>query len=70
MILPGETEAGVSPIFVSQIMGHANVSILNTYARAIDEYRRSAISKLESLRENQDTQRVSLELPQGIRSIQ
>ncbi len=45
------TEAGVSPIFVAQIMGHSSPSILQTYAKAIDEYRRSAISKLEALRE-------------------
>jgi integrase len=45
------TEAGVSPIFVAQIMGHSSPSILQTYARAIDEFRRSAISKLEALRE-------------------
>jgi integrase len=44
------TEAGVSPIFVAQIMGHSNPNILQTYAKAIDEFRRSAISKLEALR--------------------
>jgi integrase len=43
------TQAGVSPIFVAQIMGHSNPSILQTYAKAIDEYKRSAISKLEAL---------------------
>jgi len=47
------TAAGVSPIFVAQIMGHSSPSILQTYAKAIDEYRRSAISKLESFREAQ-----------------
>lgn len=48
------TAAGVSPIFVAQIMGHSSSSsILQTYAKAIDEYRRSAISKLESFREAQ-----------------
>ena len=45
------TEAGVSPVFVAQLIGHSSASILNTYARAIDEYRRSAITKLEALRE-------------------
>lgn len=47
------TAAGVSPLFVAQIMGHSNTSILQTYAKAIDEFRRSAISKLESFREAQ-----------------
>jgi len=44
------SQAGVSPIFVAQIIGHANTSILSTYVRAIDEYRRDAIHKLEILR--------------------
>jgi len=44
------SQAGVSPIFVAQMMGHASTSILSTYARAIDEYRRDAIRKLEKLR--------------------
>lgn len=44
------THAGVSPIFVAQILGHAGVSILNTYARTIDEFKRDAIHKLEGLR--------------------
>ena len=46
------TQAGVSPLFVAQIIGHASTSILSTYARAIDEYRRDAIHKLENLRSN------------------
>jgi hypothetical protein len=48
------TQAGVSPLFVAQIMqiiGHSGTSILSTYARAIDEYRRDAIHKLETLRD-------------------
>lgn len=47
------TQAGVSPLFVAQIMGHSSPSILQTYAKAIDEFRRSAISKLESFCEAQ-----------------
>ena len=53
------TQAGVSPIFVAQIMGHSSPSILQTYARAIDEYKRSAISKLEALREASSSPRTS-----------
>ncbi len=41
------TQAGVSPIFVAQMLGHSSTSIINVYAKAIDEYRRSAIHKLE-----------------------
>jgi len=44
------TEAGVSPIFVAQIMGHSNPSILPTSVK-VDEFRRSAILKLENFRE-------------------
>jgi integrase len=44
------TQAGVSPIFVAQLIGHSSTSILSTYARFIDEYRRDAIHKLETLR--------------------
>jgi integrase len=44
------THAGVSPLFVAQIIGHSSTSILSTYARAIDEYRRDALHKLENLR--------------------
>jgi integrase len=47
------TQAGVSPLFVAQIMGHANPNILQTYAKANDEYRRAAISTLEAHREAQ-----------------
>ncbi|HEY6388260.1 MAG TPA: site-specific integrase [Candidatus Acidoferrum sp.] len=50
------TQAGVSPLFVAQIMGHSSPSILQTYARVIDEYRRSAISKLDALRVLQTVQ--------------
>ena len=46
------TQAGVSPVFVAQIIGHSGTSILSTYARAIDEYRRDAIHKLEGLRDS------------------
>jgi len=46
--------AGVSPVVVGQIMGYSSPNI-QTYAMAIDEYRRSAISKLEALREAKST---------------
>jgi integrase len=46
------TQAGVSPLFVAQIIGHSGTSILSTYVRAVDEYRRDAIHKLENLRDD------------------
>ena len=42
--------AGVSDVFVAQIIGHATPSILLTYARMIGEYHRTAIQELETLR--------------------
>jgi integrase len=43
--------AGVSDLFVAQMIGHSSPSILQRYSKAIDEYRRDAIRKLEHLRE-------------------
>jgi len=42
--------AGVSDLFVTQMIGHSTPSILQTYSKAIDEYRRDAVRKLEQLR--------------------
>jgi integrase len=58
------TQAGVSHIFVAQIMGHSSPSILQTYAKAIDEYKRSAIAKLEALREAHSAQSTGRQLIQ------
>jgi integrase len=44
--------AGVSDLFVAQMMGHSTPSILQTYAKVIDEYRRDAICKLEAMRDS------------------
>jgi integrase len=43
--------AGVPDVFVSQMIGHAS-GLLQTYAKAITEYRRDAIRKLEAYRES------------------
>jgi integrase len=42
--------AGVSDLFVAQMIGHSTPSILQKYSKAIDEYRRDAVRKLENLR--------------------
>jgi integrase len=42
--------AGVSDLFVAQMIGHSSPSIVQTYAKAIDEHKRDAIRRLESLR--------------------
>jgi integrase len=43
--------AGVPDVFVSQMMGHSG-GLLQTYSKAIVEYRRDAIRKLEELRQS------------------
>lgn len=42
--------AGVSDLFVAQMIGHSTPSILQKYSKAIDEYRRDAVRKLEQMR--------------------
>jgi len=43
--------AGVPDVFITQMLGHAG-GLLQTYAKAITEYRRDAIRKLEAFRES------------------
>jgi integrase len=42
--------AGVSDLFVAQMIGHSSPGILQRYSKAIDEYRRDAVRKLEDMR--------------------
>lgn len=42
--------AGVPDLFVAQMLGHNTPGILQKYSKAIDEYRRDAIRKLENMR--------------------
>ena len=42
--------AGVSDLFVAQMIGHSSPGILQKYSKAIDEYRRDAVRKLEEMR--------------------
>jgi hypothetical protein len=46
----GLSAAGVSDLFVAQMIGHSSPGILQRYAKAIDEYRRDAVRKLEEMR--------------------
>jgi hypothetical protein len=48
--------AGVADLFVAQMIGHSSTSILQKYSKAIDEYRRDAIRKLELMRAGHTTQ--------------
>ena len=40
---------GASPLQIAHAIGHANVGIVTTYARPIDEFQRTAIARLDSL---------------------
>jgi integrase len=42
--------AGVSDLFVAQMIGHNSPGILQKYSKEIDEYRREAVRKLERMR--------------------
>jgi integrase len=55
--------AGEPDLFVAQMMGHSSASILPTYAKVIDEYRREAIKKLAGFRQSQGRSEVSLIAP-------
>jgi integrase len=48
--------AGVSDLFVAQMIGHSTPGILQKYSKAIDEYRRDAIRKLEIMRAEHEAQ--------------
>ena len=48
--------AGVPDLFVAQMIGHSTPSILQKYSRAIDEYRREAVRKLEQMRATHEIQ--------------
>jgi hypothetical protein len=42
--------AGASDLFVGQMIGHKTPGILQKYSRAVEEYRRDAVRKLETMR--------------------
>jgi integrase len=46
------TAAGVSPITIAQLLGHATSQIVPRYAQVLDQNRIDAVKKLESLRES------------------
>lgn len=46
---------GVPDTFVAQMLGHSSTNILPSYAKAIDEFRRDAIRKLDELRKTKSS---------------
>jgi integrase len=48
-------EAGITPVTLAQMMGHASTGIIQTYAKVLDEYRRDAVKKLEEYRRSKVT---------------
>jgi len=51
--------AGVSDLFVAQMIGHSSPGILQKYSKAIDEYRRDAVRKLEQMRDAHAAQQLA-----------
>jgi len=45
--------AGTPDNLVAGLLGHSSPSIVHTYAKVLDEYRRDAIKKLEEHRQSQ-----------------
>lgn len=45
------SSAGVSDLFVAQMIGHSTPGILHRYSKAIDQYRREAVHKLDQMRD-------------------
>jgi len=45
--------AGAPDNLVAGVIGHSSTSIVQTYAKVVDEYRRDAITKLEAFRKEQ-----------------
>ena len=64
--------AGVSDLFVAQMIGHNSPGILQKYSKAIDEYRRDAVRKLEAMRaqsvaELKESAKPPTEVPKSLR---
>jgi integrase len=56
------TAAGVSPITIAQMLGHASTQIVPRYAQVLDQNRFDAIKKMEALR--QSSGQSALEVPE------
>src|SRR5215472_6891745 len=54
------TSAGVSPLTIAQMLGHSSTQIVPRYAQVLDQNRRDAMKKLESLRQSSLTGELSL----------
>lgn len=59
MALGRLSAAGEADLLVVQMMGHSTASILQTYVKVMDEYRRDAIRKLEAFRQSQALRELS-----------
>ena len=59
------TAAGVSPITVAQMLGHASTQIVPRYAQVLDQNRFDAMKKLESLRQSSNSNGTASETMQS-----
>jgi integrase len=55
------TAAGVSPITIAQMLGHASTQIVPRYAQVLDQNRFDAMKKLESLRQSSISNETTVE---------
>jgi hypothetical protein len=62
------TQAGVSPTFVAQIVGHSNPSILSTYARAVDEFKGTQSTNWKTCETSMYRRKNGLQCSQTVRS--
>jgi integrase len=61
--------AGAPDNLVAGVIGHSSTSIVQTYAKVVDEYRRDAITKLEVFRKEQQEKATKVESSPATESI-
>ena len=63
------TAAGVSPLTIAQMLGHASTQIVPRYAQVLDQNRFDAIKKLEALRQSSISNGATPETAQPTRFV-
>jgi hypothetical protein len=55
--------AGIQPVLIELLMGHAGNSLVHTYAKADDDFKRDAAAKLEAFIASKNAVRDTLKTP-------
>jgi integrase len=63
------TAAGVSPITIAQMLGHASTQIVPRYAQVLDQNRFDAMKRLESLRQSSISNEIASETLQPVEQV-